>query len=976
MQLQVLDVQFQDSFDIYSHSHIHLFGVSSQGQSVCIEVPFGSEMYIQLPPQKPRENWAALVDRVKWEGEFSSNPIFVSRWASRPYTVSKMRLVKLTFKSVRAMIKFVKAIGKYCSTWPLSANVPVVVFEDNRSISAVERFCSSRLNPVARIECKTIDLYAPRYKGAPPTTTTRQVYSTTLDKIAHMDDAIAESSGLRHLSLAYSIETSSSRPILPDKAHRNTPPHVLMISYVVVDNRLGQADVHMGVLTWKPLSSSSRVPELDHVNIECFATERAMLDRFDRLIKVDYDADVIICHDGYGFALDYLANRARTLGNSCMMNMGRYTRGHPQNVRPMILDREARFMASPGRIQFDTLFIAKSRKEKQFDLDFLSRGVIPSRECGYFMGNVDCSRTWTNSIDRTCNDHCGAWAMFSSGQVDQLAKSCLHQSVLTHLIFDEWGVMNSAAAQSRISLIPIQASVLKGRNAQLMPLILSAMREAKVVLSVPNETELEPHYNVWMSKVDYEGGKNLETKCAILSEPVVMLDFSRMFPSIQQLKNICPSTVTCSDWLSARDRKIITDEKIPIETITIRASDRKSSQEVVICQDPNRGFVPVAQKRLWGLRTLYKRLQSECDPADKHRIAMYRACEIEAKTAANSLYGLLNSPSCKISNGFAAASIAHFGRMALENIEPLAKERDKDIQVIYGDTDSAILWKPSSCYTDEDKANEESMRRHMEQVAMDVGQYCSTKITQSLLGGRPCPENVAMVLDLDKCMHPFALYDKKKNYVGIVQPRDKFVALGSTIVARNTAPHLRRELARLAEYMVRNAPVDIKSTAKWCLEQAQQLCLDVARGNVPINDLARMKDIKNKRKPTTSASLTATASTNEAVRVAAKRRDRGDFKDTGIGSRIPFVNVLSLDKAEDPAYAAANESECPLDLEFYALKHYGKSLARQLAPLASFGVTEDQITIRARQVFNKAASTHTKSSLESSSERNAKRRKF
>lgn len=915
--MQILDVQFKDIDypNPQTWSQIHLFGVSEQGKSVCLQLPFGADVLLKVPEFSGTENVAALMRMVDCSGVLGK-PKFKTMWPHRPWTRTKTRVAVLSFRSARCCDNFTRKLSGM--SWPLTNPVKgnhqelIQVFESSRHVSPREKFCSRVAGGGA-----IIDVSGVRFGNGRGYTTNEWYYLPSKDgeDVLSNIKVIEASTEPRHLRLVYSIETSSRLPTLSDEKTTDIPPRVLMISYIVTDERLGGGKVttHKGLLSWRP------VAPIADVRVECFETELAMLIRFEQIVRWEFDADVIVCHDGAGFAMNYISQRARCLGNNSLMNMGKYIGGKPQQVIERLGRRDAKFMGSPGRIQFDTHYSQASKDLLHRGLSELAKAVLPENHPH-------------RSLSRVCTDHEGAWRMFASQDgASDLAASCLSQALTTHSVFDEIGTLNSCAAQARITFTPMQTSILAGRQAQLMTLLLSSMHKEGVFLSIPADETLEDMHSLWADKIDYAGGKVLETKMAVFDEPVCVLDFERMYPSLQQIQNICPSTVIPVASLSPADKKFIAESKT-FAKMSLEGFGRPEWKDIVICQDPKRGFMPRAQERLWQLRTQYKKLQTDCDQKDKKRMGVLRACEIEAKVAANALYGLQGLHiGAKMSNPFAAAALTQFGRMALAAVCGMVKEVDKDLLVVFGDTDSIALWKPRSCYPLEcfDSVTEEAekMRSHILEAGARLTLLCNEKIG-SLLGCNPMSRG-SLTLAIDKCLHPSIISDKKKRYLGLSWPGGELLKKGGAISSHATAKHLRETLDHLAEVALKIRGPNCRAE---CLKISRKACLEVAMGKIPPLELSRAQDINRSEAELAKKSG---GRPSESMRVARHKRRRGLWTGTFRGDRVHFVHTIGEDgekEVEDAEYADAHRNECIIDKKFY-LEHYATGLEGLLAPL-------------------------------------------
>eukprot|EP00605_Chrysophyceae_sp_TOSAG23-4_P001825 GSChrysophyteH1.ASY1.ANO1.2015.1 assembled CDS len=253
------------------------------------------------------------------------------------------------------------------------------------------------------------------------------------------------------------------------------------------------------------------------------------------------------------------------------------------------------------------------------------------------------------------------------------------------------------------------------------------------------------------SKLDVSGQSALkhialvmEPKASFYKDPVVVLDFQSLYPSICIAYNLCFST--CFGSVRYGDDKASA-------ALDLKSSYVSPSGAIFASEHSRSGVLPSLLRDLLNLRQMIKRTMKLCcrGGASENRV-LYRvldARQLAIKLLANVTYGYTAASfSGRMPMSELADAIVSTGRAALEWTIKVIESNNFNknpswgsCKVVYGDTDSVFINLPNRTKDD----------------AFFIGRDISRVITSLL------PES--MVLKFEKVYHPSILVAKKR-YVG------------------------------------------------------------------------------------------------------------------------------------------------------------------------------------------------------------------
>ncbi|KAH9385583.1 DNA polymerase delta subunit 1 [Nematocida major] len=672
------------------------------------------------------------------------------------------------------------------------------------------------------------------------------------------------------------------------------------------------------VLSVYPFQKVERVlfclNEVNHIpdaTVYAFKKEEDLLMAYSQWI-LSMDPDIITGYNIVNFDLPYLVNRANSLGLHKFKYFGRT----PEGARV-----EESGACVPGRILFDVLSVVK----KEFNLHSYSLNSVSAAFLGEQKEDVHFSQI---KPMQEC----------SSETRKRLGIYCLKDAHLPLRIMHRKNLLVNYCELARVTGVPLEYLLTRGQGVRVMSQILRHAGEKKYILPVVNSSE-----------ETYEGGYVMEPARGFYSQPVVVLDYASLYPSIIMGYNLCYSTLVSKDQI----------KDMRPEEYTVSPTG-----DCFVCRDVKVGILPeVLRKLLQERKDVRKELAACTDPEMK---ASLNARQLALKVSANSVYGFTGAAKTGLPCIPVSRSVTGFGRNILKTTQELimgeynrmvasesAASTEKDgvedskaadnigspenadnagsnesnkednsinsnsigvcseavdknsspctgssaLTVAYGDTDSVMVTRDNWTL----------------QEAFLTGDRISEFITQKL----PDP----LTLEFEKVYHPFVLINKKR-YAGCAKfaPNDpgKIDTKGIETVRRDNCLLIRDLMKECMDRVFLRG--DIEGTKKFLQERVA----DLLGNKIGISQLIISKSI-TKKEEDYSVSL-AHVSLAERMR---KREGSGP----GLGDRVSYVIRAGSEplheRSEDPVYALRNN--VPIDTLYYLKNQLSKPLERLLS---------------------------------------------
>ena len=399
----------------------------------------------------------------------------------------------------------------------------------------------------------------------------------------------------------------------------------------------------------------------------------------------------------------------------------------------------------------------------------------------------------------------------------------------------------------------------------------------------------------------------MEPRSSYFTDPVVVLDFQALYPSIIIAYNYCYST--CLGMLKYLPKDGLfpfgaIELEIPAHILgNLKSSDVTISPNGVVFVKPHirKGMLPIMLEEILKTRIMVKQALKK-KKSDAFIEKILNARQLGLKNIANVTFGYTQAnfsgrmPCVELGDSIVAKA-----RETLELAIKFVNHSPKfHGEVIYGDTDSLFILLPGT-------SREESFK---------IGYEITKKVTQMN------PEPIK--LKFEKVYQPCLLMAKKR-YVGFSyettdQTEPEFDDKGIETVRRDTCPIVSKILEHSLKLFFRTNEMD--QVRKYVLEQCTKLLTE----NVSIQDLTFAREFRGiyGYKP---------GITTPSLHIAKNEICKDPRSEPRIGSRVPFVCVYSnpdcllIDLIRTPEQVLA-DSSLHTHAHYYLYTHIIPSLER------------------------------------------------
>jgi len=274
------------------------------------------------------------------------------------------------------------------------------------------------------------------------------------------------------------------------------------------------------------------------------------------------------------------------------------------------------------------------------------------------LDNEAVLKTWATTREGLMNymKHCEADTYFIAAIALKLQMLPLTK-VLTNLAGNSWARTLTGTRAERNEYILLHEFY---KNKYICPDKVPGKGKPKV-----EDENVEGEENADTKKKDkFKGGLVFEPEKGLYDRIVLVMDFNSLYPSIIQEYNICFTTV---------ERANITEDDNNVPEVP---------------EEQNQGILPRLVATLVTRRREVKKLMKD-KSATPDELATWDIKQMALKLTANSMYGCLGYTRSRFYARPLAMLTTFKGREILRSTKELAE--GKQLQVIYGDTDSVMI---------------------------------------------------------------------------------------------------------------------------------------------------------------------------------------------------------------------------------------------------------------------------------------------
>ena len=477
-----------------------------------------------------------------------------------------------------------------------------------------------------------------------------------------------------------------------------------------------------------------------------------ILDTFELMEKYP----LLITYNGDGFDLPYLYNRASRLGIDRQKN-------------PLYMMRDSATLTDGVHLDlYRTMsnrafqIYAFGQKYSDFSLNSVSKGLLGEEKIDYGVELNDLT-------------------------LYQTANYCQNDARLTYNLtgFNNDLLMNLLIVISRIARMPIDDISRMGVSQWIRSLLYYEHRQNGIL--IPRRQELDNRSsNVLNDAVikdkKFRGGLVVEPEEGIHFDVTVM-DFASLYPSIIKVKNLSYETVRCSHDACKKN--------------TIPQTNHW------VCTKKN-GLTSVLIGSLRDLRVNYYKNMAKKDTLTVEEKQLFTVVSQALKVILNASYGVMGAEIFPLYFLPAAEATTATGRHII--LDTIDKCKESGIGVLYGDTDSLFVKKPTP------------------------------KQIEDIITKAKMDHNVE--LEIEKEYRYVVLSGRKKNYLGVTK-NGKVDVKGLTGKKSHTPPFIKTLFYELLDILSEIKTVEEFERAKNKISDKITECArKVQAKEIPLQDLA------------------------------------------------------------------------------------------------------------------------------------------
>lgn len=701
-----------------------------------------------------------------------------------------------------------------------------------------------------------------RFRGAPvPVPPEEKLTHCTLEfAVKHGNDLVhVEKNEIApFLCAAYDIETYSSTGGFPDATREGDCVTMISTSFW----RVGEPKESQYTVV-QTFGNCDPLPEVDEDGqrqvLESYPTELALLEAWRDLLTVHADADLILGYNTFGFDNEFLIERARK-----SLAFHYHSRFITHRCTPRIRSLESAALGqnkmqpldSKGRIEFD-LFLSIKASEK---LPLYGLGPVST----HFLGEKKEDMPYQRLFECT---RPGAPA----AEMLEAAVYCAQDTKLLNRLMIHLHTIATLFEMSRVCGTLVLQLNLRGQAIKTLNQLSRKGHAAGHVLNTPPRRA---------NAGKFKGATVLAPEVGFHTQPVAVLDFASLYPSIMLAHNLCPSTFVPDDSPRMEGVTYETHEVAPGKSYTFATNVK--------------GILPELLKDILAARKRAKKeMAAATNASDK---AIFNGRQLALKVSANSAYGFFGaeetgpfpfSALCECVTFRGRSMIDLTARLSVEYFLPW------ESKVVYGDTDSCFVKILTKGLTP----------AQVFEKGLEVGK----KVTKQLVEPNELEqEKVYLPLNLmgKKCYCGKLYEPNKKNEVVF-----KYIdAKGCELVRRDNAPIVKTAYGGAVETLMHE--MDAAKAVDIVVETLHKVVADA----LPVDDYVITKSVKK-------TESYAEPDRMEVVNLGRKISSRGGQPPQS-GDRVPFVITcgkerLVAQRVDCPDYVRYNPTIAKIDRSYY-----------------------------------------------------------
>ena len=815
-----LDDEVRPSYWSY---YVRMFGVNERGQSVSVYVnSFKPFLYVEAPAHWTEVEMRLALQHAATNAHIQERAPFDQRciasveqtWRVNGYGFTnheKISMFKISFHNARGR-KNLEKLLENCRTLENYNGLQQEFWAWDKCVRPLTQF-----NNVCDIKPgRWITIAAGQYKlrdsrvqrngvlVAPHERRTREQIDIDCSYLALTCDHEREDVG-KLLIESFDIEVAAPAGIFPDASKAAYP----VIQVGSTAQRYGDPRGQYVVQCCFCLRDTANLRPND-MTVYCFETEAELLKAYYYYWTDDLNADIRLAYNQYGFDEPYLYNRYMKLltdiipqnvidGTAPWYKDGALDYGKVRNERNKLTTsftgsrahggRTKHTVQQIGRVQIDLMCYAQENWKLICSLNEMAERFLGKDE-----QKEDIHYTQITPLFEKDAQSRG-----------KLASYCVRDTELPLMILDKTCVIIELIEAARLTGVTLDTLFNKKQTVRAETLLYYNMHVSEERYSIPEERirfVKDPNIAaLFRGEHGREGALVLEAEASFHSQPICVLDFAGLYPSIIRGWGLCYTTLIL-------DPKYLSTTPYRHDVVRNKDPSLPPYNFYWALPQPQADGTPAkrpllyriitnildARKRAKGQLKMY---QQKCKEAaalqvdyshEEFMCSVMDKRQLNLKIVANSQYGYtgIAYKQCNFSCPAIAITVTHYGRYLIETTRAEVHKRAIGSKCIYGDTDSVMI------KFSEDNS-EEAFRR-----AFDEGKRLAREITALF------PPEV--VLEFEKVYWPYMLVSQKR-YAGIIyvdpDEKGKVKAAGMKSIKGDTIGFVKRVEQHILEMMLR-----------------------------------------------------------------------------------------------------------------------------------------------------------------------------
>lgn len=288
-------------------------------------------------------------------------------------------------------------------------------------------------------------------------------------------------------------------------------------------------------ITKKYLITQKISNDIDDCILICCKNEKELFDTFSKIF-IKEDPDIIYTYNGDWFDFHYLFTRAEKYNYDSFFNISRLPDLPPEIQNTNFTSgaygsTDYRRLTIPGRINFDLLiYINREFKLRSYKLDdvaehFLKQNKLPISPKQIFEYYADGDPE----------------------KIKQIGKYCIQDTLLLQLLVDKLSILINQMEMSKATYVPIRFLWERGQQIKVYSQIIRKTKEVNYFIPdskfIPDEEK-------------FQGAVVLEPDTGAYFNPIIVLDFASLYPSIIRAYNLCYSSIILGETKPPKDEEI------------------------------------------------------------------------------------------------------------------------------------------------------------------------------------------------------------------------------------------------------------------------------------------------------------------------------------------------------------------------------------------------------------------------------------